>query len=80
MDATSAALHGPAAAPSSFTGDLATGLGTVVEAGGEPREAPVRLLAPIAEQVLAGDLVAGRDARRRGRAPADGPARSTASR
>jgi len=61
MDATSTALHGPAAAPSSFTGDLATGLGTAIEAGGEPREAPARLLAPIAAQVLAGDAVSGRD-------------------
>jgi hypothetical protein len=56
MDATSAALHGPAGAPSEFAGDLATGRGTAVEAGGEPREVPARLLAPIAEQVLAGEL------------------------
>jgi hypothetical protein len=56
MDATSAALRGPAAASSEFAGDLATGRGTAVEAGGEPREVPAPLLAPIAEQVLAGDL------------------------
>ena len=61
MDATSTALHGPAGAPSSFTGDLATGLGMAIEAGGEPREAPARLLAPIAEQVLAGDAVDDRE-------------------
>ena len=61
MDATSTALYGPAGAPSSFTGDLATGLGTAIEAGGEPREVPARLVAPIAEQVLAGDTVDGRD-------------------
>lgn len=56
MDATSAARHGPAGAPSEFVGDLATGRGTAVEAGGEPREVPADLLAPIAEQLLAGDL------------------------
>ena len=61
MDAASTALYGPAGAPSSFTGDLATGLGTAIEAGGEPREVPARLLAPIAEQVLVGDAVAGRE-------------------
>ncbi len=60
MDTTAAALRGPAAAPSEFAGDLATGRGTVVEAGRAPREVPVQLVAPIAEQVLAGDLVAGR--------------------
>ena len=60
MDITAAALRGAAAAPSEFAGDLATGHGTVVEAGGAPREVPVGLVAPIAEQVLAGDLVAGR--------------------
>ena len=60
MDTTAAALRGPAAAPSEFAGDLATGRGTVVEAGRAPREVPVQLVAPIAEQVLAGDLVASR--------------------
>ena len=61
MDTTAAALRGPAPAPSEFAGDLATGRGTVVEAGGAPREVPVRLVAPIAEQVLAGDLVDGQE-------------------
>jgi hypothetical protein len=56
MDATSAALRGPAGAPSEFAGDLATDRGTAVEAGREAREVPAQLLAPIAEQVLAGDM------------------------
>jgi hypothetical protein len=55
MDATSAAMRGPAGAPSEFAGDLATGRGTAVEAGREAREVPAQLLAPIAEQVLAAD-------------------------
>jgi hypothetical protein len=55
MDATSAAHRLPGAAPSQFSGDLATGAGTAVEAGREPREVPASLL----EQLLAGDLVAG---------------------
>lgn len=58
MDATSAANR-PPPAPSEFSGDLASGTGTLIEAGREPREVPAQLLAPIAEQVLAGDL-AGR--------------------
>jgi hypothetical protein len=60
MDATSAAHRPPPAAPSEFSGDLASGRGIVIEAGREPREVPAQLLAPIAEQVLAGDLVGGR--------------------
>ncbi len=58
MDATSAAHRPPPAAPSEFSGDLASGRGTAVEAGREPREVPAELLAPIAGQVLAGDLAA----------------------
>ena len=41
MDTTAAALRAPAAAPSEFAGDLATGRGTVVEAGREYRTLPV---------------------------------------
>jgi len=53
--------HGGAADRGAGTvaaGDLAPG--ALRRAGGAPREVPVGLVAPIAEQVLAGDLVAGR--------------------
>lgn len=60
MDRHSAAEHSrPAGPPTELFGDLATGIGWVFPSRGAPWETSADKLAPVAEQILAGEKAAG---------------------